>query len=546
MTAANYRPADAARILFAPEALDCLVAGFDQMASLLALTLGPRQGPILNAVSRGSVELLTDAGTIARRVVALPDRGHNCGAMILRHLAWRMHEELGDGAATSAVLARAMVREAHRRVAAGVDPMTIRDGLERAVPAALAALERQSTPPADGALTGMATAITGDPELGAVLGEIVELLGSDAALTIEELPVPYLDREYLEGATWRAYPATRQMIAEGRREVVLDRPLIVLVEQTLAGFADVRPALELAMTPGVRRPLLLVPAKIDDQALATIVANTAQGTLTAIVARLSSAGPALTDDLIDLALITGGRVLADLLGRPPARLGLDDLGSARKAVLTRDRLTIVGGGGNQTAVAERAAMLRRRMQDVQSKAEEWRRLQARLARLGGGSAILKIGAHSKAELAARRAQAEKAFRVLTGMRDGGCVPGGGVAFLTCQAAVAALRDCDDGPGNAHGRDVLLAALEAPFLQIAANEGHITSRLALETARRLGREHGLDAVTGEYVNMRQRGIVDSLRVTQGALQLAASAASSVITTGVVVSPRPRKRAMRTQP
>jgi chaperonin GroEL len=546
VTVARRRPTTPARILFSPHALASVVAGFDDMASLLALTLGPARGPILNVVSPGTVERLSDASTIARRIVALPDRSRNSGAMIVRHLAWRMHEEFGDGAATAAVLARAMVREAHTRVTAGIDPMTIRDGLARALPAALAALQAEASPPAEGAMPGMATAITGDPDLGTVLGEIVDLLGPDGALTIEELPVPYLDREYLEGATWRAHPAARSMIPEGKSEIVFDRPLIMVVDQTLDHFTDVRTALELALSGGMRKPLLIVTAKIGDQALATITANTAQGKVCAIAARLSSSGPALTDDLSDLALITGGKVVGDLLGRPPARLVLDDLGSARKVVFTRDRLTIVGGAGDLPAMAERASALRRRMQTVNPSSDEWRRFQGRVARLGGGSAILKIGAHGKTELADKRTRAEKAFRVLTGMLDQGCVPGGGVSYLACRAAVEALHDCDLPSGHEHGLGVLLAALEAPFLQIVANESRINPRLALEMARRLGCRVGVDVLTGEYVDMREQGIVDSLRVAQGALQLAASAASSVITTGVVVLPPPAKRALRTRP
>src|SRR3954468_54508 len=236
---------DAPGTLFAPEALVRLSEGFDQLASVMAVTLGPSQGPILNALSSGSVELLSDAGTIARRVVEVPNRGRNAGAMILRHLAWRMHEQFGDGAATAAVLSRAMVREAGGRIAAGVDPPSIRGGLEWALPVALTALTAQSAPvDGQGSLAGVATGITGDPELGAVLGEIVDLLGSDAAITIEEFPVPYLDCEYIAGAAWWAHPATRAMIPEGRQETVLENPLIMLVDQRLADVEEVRPALE--------------------------------------------------------------------------------------------------------------------------------------------------------------------------------------------------------------------------------------------------------------------------------------------------------------
>jgi chaperonin GroEL len=533
--------------LFAPDALVRLSEGFDQLASVMAVTLGPTQGPILNTLSSGSVELLSDAGTIARRVFEVPNRGRNVGAMIVRHLAWRMHEQFGDGAATAAVLSRAMVREAVRSIAAGVDPVSIRGGLEQALPAALSALAAQAMQvDGQGALQGVATGITGDPELGAVLGEIVDLLGRDAAITIEEFPTAYLDREYIAGAAWRAHPATRAMIPEGRPEVVLENPLIMLVDQRLGEVADVRPALEVAAQATQRRPLLVIAVKIECQALATMTANHARGTVNAIAAKLGSTGMAHTDDLGDIAALTGGSVLADVLGRPPRRVPREDLGSARKVVLSHDTLTIAGGDGDPAAVSDRAAWLRRGMARLTPGTPEWKRLQGRVARLSGGCAILKLGAQSGTELTHKRAQAEKAFRVLTGMLGDGVVPGGGVAYLGCLPAVKSVRGSCTLPGHEHGVDVLLAALDAPFRQIARNHGLIHPPLALEDVRRLGCGYGFDALGGTYVDMRRAGILDSLRVMSGALELATSAAISVITTGVVVLPPAAKRERRVTP
>jgi chaperonin GroEL len=513
----------------------------------MAVTLGPTQGPILNALSSGSVEFLSDAGTIARRVVEVPNRGRNVGAMIVRHLAWRMHEQFGDGAATAAVLSRAMVREAVRRIAAGVDPVSIRGGLEQALPGALSALAAQATPvDGQGALEGVATGITGDSELGAVLGEIVDLLGCDAAITIEEFPIAYLDREYIAGAAWRAHPATRAMIPEGHQEIVLEHPLIMLVDQRLAEVDDMRTALELAAQATRRRPLLVIAVKIDDQALATITANHARGTVNAIAAKLGSTGLAHSDDLGDIAALTGGSVLADVLGRPPRRTRREDLGSARKAVLSRDTLTIVGGEGDPAAIADLAARLRRGMASLTPGTLEWKRLQSRVARLSGGCAILKIGAHNGPELTHKRAQAEKALRVLTGMLGDGVVPGGGVAYLGCLPAVQSVRESCTPPGYEHGVDVLLATLDAPFRQIARNHGLVHPPLARDDVRRLGSGYGLDVLGGTYVDMRHAGILDSLRVISGALELATSAAISVITTGVVVLPPAAKRERRVTP
>jgi chaperonin GroEL len=415
------------------------------------------------------------------------------------------------------------------------------------LPAALTALAAQSTPvDGQGALEGVATGITGDPNLGAVLGEIVDLLGSDAALTIEEFPIPYLDREYIAGAAWRAHPATRGIIPEGRQELILENPMIVLVDQRLAEVEDVTPALELAAQSTERRPLLVVSVKIDDQALATMTANHARGTVNAIAAKLNSTGMAHTDDLGDVAALTGGSVFADVLGRPPRRMLREYLGSARKVVLSRDTLTIVGGAGDPTVVAERSDRLRRAMASLTPGTMEWKRLQDRVARLSGGCAILKIGALNGTELTHKRAQAEKAFRVLSGMLGDGVVPGGGVAYLGCLPAVQSVRESCTLPGHEHGVDVLRVALEAPFSQIARNYGLVHPPLALEEVRRLGGDYGLDVVAGTYVDMRKQGILDSLRVMSGALELATSAAISVITTEVIVLPAAAKRERRVKP
>lgn len=545
----NARPprTDGRQIVFAPEALRRLAAGFDRLAALMAATLGPTQGPVLNARTSGSVELLTDAGAIARRVVELPGRCHNTGAMIGRHLAWQMHEQFGDGAATAAALARAMVREGVRRIEAGIDPALIRRGLDHALPAALAALETQAVPvTGQDALAAVATGITGDSELGAVLGEIVDVLGPAAALTIEELPVPYLDREYVEGAYWRAHPAARSMIPDGQREVVLDNPLIMVADQDLHDAADVGAALDLAARAAGRRPLLIVPAQIGERALTTVTLNHARGTVTAIVALMNVAASARTDDFEDLAALTGGALLADARGKPPRRPRLEDLGEARRAVVTRSSLTVAGAAGDRDAVAERCATLQRRASELSPRDDDWQRFQGRIARLSGGIAILKIGARTGTELTHRRAQAEKAFRILSGLLAGGVVPGGGVAYLTCAQAVSASRATCSVPGAEHGVDLLATALGAPFTQIVRNHGLYHPPLALAEARRRGGKHGLDVLTGEYVDMQERGILDSLAVARGALQTATSAAISLLTTGVVVLPADAKRAQQVTP
>jgi chaperonin GroEL len=536
----NRPPTSSSKVVFSPQALRLLVAGFDDLASLLAVTLGPSKGSILNSREDGSVEILSDAGTIARRIVEVPGRCQNTGAMFLRNLSWRMHEQYGDGAATAAVLARAIVRESVKRIEAGVDPVLIRGGLELGLTAAIAELERQAVL-VNGVktLTAVATSMSADPELGGVLAEIVEILGPSAAISIEEYPISYLDREYVEGAYWRAHPASRSTIPEGQTELVLDDPLIMLVDQEIIEVEDILGALELAANVNSARKLLIVAPKVADQVLQAIALNQSRGTVTVAIAVLSSIGLDLTIDLTDMGILTGGCVLGDVKGASPRRVQSEQLGSARRAILNRDSLTIVAGGSDPMAIDERKAEAERQLARTSLTGKEREELQKRLARLNGGIAILKIGARTGMELTNRRGEAEKIFRALTGLVNEGVVPGGGVAFLQCINAVSSARYACSLPGQEHGVDVLVEALKAPFLQLVSNHSSKHPALALEDARQLGVGFGFDVLTGKHLNMLDEGIVDSLQVAKGALQSAVSAAIALLTTSVVILPANRE-------
>jgi chaperonin GroEL len=539
------RRLDRQKVVFAPQALHQLAAGFDELASLLALTLGPNQGPIFNAREDGSVELLTDAGSIARRVVEVPDRCRNTGAMILRNLAWGMHEQYGDGAATAAVLARAIVREAQKRIEAGVAPVHIRGGLEHALSVALLQLDAQSEPATgQGVLAAVAIGITGDRELGSVLGEIVDFLGPNAAVTIEEYPIPFLDREYVEGAYWRAHPAARAMIPESTSEIILERPQIMLADQPLDEIEDIQPALELAVDD--KRDLLIIAPKVGDEVAQTFGLNRSRGVLSATAIVLNSVGHALTEDLDDIAILTDGCVLADIKGLPPRRIQREHFGTSRRVIVTRESLTIVDGAGDSTLIAILKSELERRLSSLSPNENGIDALEQRLARMNGGIAILKIGARIGMDLAHTRAEAEKAFRVVKGMVTDGVVPGGGVAYLNCIPALTAARQMCSIPGEEHGVDVLASALSTPFRQIVRNHGGFNPELALAEVSGGECGRGLDVVTGQFIDMREQRLLDSSKVVRGSLQMAVSAAASLLTTSVVILPADSKREFRPSP
>jgi chaperonin GroEL len=533
-------------LISSPQALSCLRRGFDELATLLALTLGPTQGVVLNDRGNKSPETLTDAGTIARRVLELPARGANAGAMALRHMVWLVRERYGDGAATAAVLSQAMVREAAKLIAAGANPMLMRQGIERGINAASRALEAQAQPAASQEmLTGMATGMTGDPDLGAVLGEMFDVLGEHAALIIEEFVAPYLEREYLDGGRWPARTASRLLMPHEGAELILQNPRVLVVDQKLETLAQVQSALEAIATAPDKTPLLIIAREISGEALGTLTLNHTQGKLIIGAVTLTSFG-FLSDDLSDIALLTGAPVVTELVGRPPERVGLADFGRARRAMLGREGLTLVGGAGDQREIRQRITDLRSQLSRLSRTDNAWERLRLRAARLAGGVGILKIGAYTHTERALKQEQAKKAIRTLELVLAEGVAPGGGVAYLACVPAVLAMRSDCASEDELYGVEVVAKALEAPFSQIICNHGLIHPAVAVHEVGRLGAGYGFDVLSGRYVPMVEAGVLDCVSVLRGALEAAASAAVMIITTDVLVLTSPQRQQRQINP
>ena len=530
-----------------PDALAQIDQGFETLGALIGITLGPTQGAVVNAREGGQPELLTDSGTIARRVVELPGRGENTGAMVLRNLVWTMRERHGDGAATAAVLARAMLHEASRQIAAGANPTRMRAGVQRGVAAALPALAAQALPVAgQEALAHFATGITGEAALGAMLGELFDLLGEDAAIVIEEFASPHLDREYIDGGRWPARPAARALVPDGQSELSLDKPLVLAVNQSLQSVADVRQILDLAASAPGTPPLLLVATGLTGDALAAVTMNHARGTLTIGAALLTGGGTSHGDNLDDIALITGGALVSEARGLPPARLQPAAFGRARRAILTRSQLTLLGGDGDRSLIQTRIDELRARATAAGTTHADWEKLRLRIARLAGGIGVLKVGASTERQREATKALAKKAVRVLGPALTEGLVPGGGVALLGCRSAVLAARESCPDADEVAGVEVVAAALAAPFNQLVQNHGVHTPAVALDAVDRLGPGHGLDVREGRYACMAEIGVLDSLAVVRAALQAAGSAAGIAMTTDVIVLPAEKRREVKVRP
>lgn len=529
--------------LFANVARTRINRGIDTLANLLALTLGPIQGGVLStkALSQ-SPEFLSDAATIARRFLALPDRAESAGAMLLRNMVWRVHQMVGDGGATAAVLTQAIVAEAYKPLAAGADAMLVSRGVTLAAEAALAQLSAMAQPVSDeDRLQQLAQTITGHARLSLVLAELFDLLGPDAFITIEDYVAPYLEREYVEGGRWQARLASPYLTSDPheRRAAVQDGA-VALFAGPLREIDDIRPLLELVLS-SERKRLLLVAQEISGAALATLVLNHQRKQLQLMAVELRRGEPRRLDDFADLAVLTGARLFSADLGEHLRDITPESLGLARRAEATGEEL-IVSGRRDAAAVRQRIAELRARLDALPPGDEnEGKELRTRLGRLAGGAATLKIGAYTAIERAALRARAEQAIRALSSALREGALPGGGVAYLNCIPALHAL----DAPGEvAYGVAAVARALEAPFRQIVANARRRDPATVLAEARRQSPSHGYDAVGDQVVEMWAAGILDPAGVLCTALRSAASAATMALTTEALVLKR--KPRLSTEP
>jgi chaperonin GroEL len=524
-----------ASVIARPQALALLARGVETLSAPLALTLGPSKGFVINERTRREIELLTDSYTIARRVIRLPGRGSNLGAMMLRSMAVELHNTYGDGVATATVLARAMLREAMHLLAAGANPALLVRGMRLALAAANAALESQARPLAgEDELVALATSVTGDAQLGALLGQMFDVMGEHATVITQDVPKVCLDHDYIKGGKWDGYIPARQLLPEGEVSLVLHHPLIVMADEDLTSVAQVQPLLELALAEPEKAPLLILARSISGDALTMLTANHVRGVLSIGMFVLSSGVTQIPVDLEDMAALTGGQLLSPITGTGLHAIQPQHFGRARQAVLSANSVTIASGAGTPSVVQRRIAGVRAELKRVSRSSDSiWELLRVRLARLTGGIGVLKLGTQTERELEIKKEQVSKALRVLELAYDGGLVPGGGVAFLACLPALESARAACRHEDETYGVAILAAALQAPFLQIVSNHGEVHPPLALDIVQRLGQGYGFDVLRGDYARMDERHILDCLRVTCGVLGAATSLATMLITTDTLV-------------
>jgi len=527
-------------VIAPPESIQQLKLGFDQLAELLASTLGPTQGVVISTTDlKPRPELLTDAATIARRMTELPDPRQNIGAMLLRNMVWRMHERVGDGGALTAVLAQAMLAYAARTVTAGANPVQVINGMKRGVQAALARLTEMSQPiQGEDDLAAVAFSTTGETDLSFILGEMFDILGPLGHITVEDYMAPYLEREYLEGGRWRASLISPYLInSPGALQAIYSDLQVVLFDGAVTAIDEVRPVLDqltIRKSPEDQSSarLLIVAHKISGEALNLLVATSQKTEIKVIAVSLERSGEKLQSDLADLACLTGAALISPQMGRRLESIRPADLGSARRAQAGSRDLLVVGGGGNPAEIRDQIEILQKRLHALPFGDADRLELEMRLGRLSGSVGTLKVGAYTQSERDYLHQRAEQGVKVTRAALEGGVLPGGGAAFLHC---IPAVLDRVGGLSGDESMGVRAVAhsLEAPFRRILKNAGVQAPAVPMQHC--IQNESGLfyDVNTGGLRESRSAGVLDAAKVLLAALETAASGAAMALSTDTLI-------------
>ncbi|MBB4943331.1 chaperonin GroEL [Streptosporangium album] len=521
-------------IAFDENARRGLERGMNQLADAVKVTLGPKGRNVVLEKKWGAPTITNDGVSIAKEI-ELEDPWEKIGAELVKEVAKKTDDVAGDGTTTATVLAQALVREGLRNVAAGANPMPLKKGIEAAVERVseeLSHLARNVETKAQIASTASISA--GDPQIGEMIAEAMDKAGKEGVITVEESNTFGLELELTEGMRFdKGYIAPLFITDPDRLEAVLDDPYVLIVSGKISANRDVVPLLDKIVQSG--KPLLIIAEDIEGEALATLIVNKMKAVFRSVAVKAPGFGDRRKAMLGDIAILTGGQVIAEEVGLKLENATLDLLGRARKVVVTKDETTIVDGAGDAEQIAGRVNQIRAEIENTDSDYDR-EKLQERLAKLAGGVAVIKAGAATEVELKERKHRIEDAVRNAKAAVEEGIVPGGGVALL--QAGAKAFDKLELTGDEATGAAIVRKALEEPLKQIAVNAG-LEGGVVVEKVRNLTPGEGLNAATGEYVNMFEAGIIDPAKVTRSALQNAASIAALFLTTEAVIAEKPEK-------
>ncbi|KOU23835.1 molecular chaperone GroEL [Streptomyces sp. WM6372] len=520
-------------IAFDEEARRGLERGMNQLADAVKVTLGPKGRNVVLEKKWGAPTITNDGVSIAKEI-ELEDPYEKIGAELVKEVAKKTDDVAGDGTTTATVLAQALVREGLRNVAAGANPMALKRGIEKAVEAVSGALlEQAKDVETKEQIASTASISAADTQIGELIAEAMDKVGKEGVITVEESQTFGLELELTEGMRFdKGYISAYFATDMERMEASLDDPYILIVNSKIGSVKDLLPLLEKVMQSG--KPLLIIAEDVEGEALSTLVVNKIRGTFRSVAVKAPGFGDRRKAMLGDIAILTGGTVISEEVGLKLENAGLDLLGRARKVVITKDETTIVDGAGDSDQVQGRVNQIRAEIENSDSDYDR-EKLQERLAKLAGGVAVIKAGAATEVELKERKHRIEDAVRNAKAAVEEGIVAGGGVALLQASAVFEKLDLTGD---EATGANAVKLALEAPLKQIAVNGG-LEGGVVVEKVRNLTVGWGLNAATGEYVDMIAEGIIDPAKVTRSALQNAASIAALFLTTEAVIADKPEK-------
>jgi chaperonin GroEL len=523
-------------IAFNEEARRGLERGMNTLADAVKVTLGPKGRNVVLEKKWGAPTITNDGVSIAKEI-ELEDPYEKIGAELVKEVAKKTDDVAGDGTTTATVLAQALVREGLRNVAAGANPMSLKKGIEKATEAVSEQLlQLAKDVETKEQIASTASISAADTQVGEIIAEAMDKVGKEGVITVEESNTFGLELELTEGMRFDKGLISQYFVTDTERmEAVLEDPYILVVNSKIANIKDLVPVLEKVMQTG--KPLVIIAEDVEGEALATLVVNKIKGTFKSVAVKAPGFGDRRKAMLGDIAILAGGQVIAEEVGLKLDSIDLDMLGTARKVVVTKDETTIVEGGGDTDQIGGRVNQIRSEIEKSDSDYDR-EKLQERLAKLAGGVAVIKVGAATEVELKERKHRIEDAVRNAKAAVEEGIVAGGGVALL--QASVNAFEKLELEGDEATGAAIVKSAVEAPLKQIAINAG-LEGGVVVEKVRGLPAGQGLNAATGEYVDMLAEGIIDPAKVTRSALQNAASIAALFLTTEAVIADKPEKAA-----
>ena len=516
---------------FDEEARRSLERGVDTLANTVKVTLGPKGRYVVLDKKWGAPTITNDGVTIAKEI-ELEEPFEKIGAELVKEVAKKTDDVAGDGTTTATVLAQALVHEGLRNVVAGANPIALRRGIDKAVEAVVERLLSDATEvETTEQIANTASISAADQQIGNLIAEAMEKVGHEGVITVEESNTFGLSLEVTEGMRFdKGYISPYFVTDADRQEAVLEDSYVLLVESKISNVKDLLPLLEKVMQSG--KPLTIIAEDVEAEALATLVVNRLRGTFKSVAVKAPGFGDRRKAMLQDMAILTGGTVISETVGLKLENTTLEDLGSARKVVVTKDETTLIEGAGDKEAIEARVSQIRNEIENSDSEYDR-EKLSERLAKLAGGVAVLKSGAATEVELKERKHRIEDAVRNAKAAVEEGIVAGGGVALIQAAEVLDSLELEGD---EATGANIVKVAVEAPLKQIAVNAG-LEGGVVVERVRNLSTGEGLNAATGEYVNLLAAGIADPVKVTRSALQNAASIAGLFLTTEAVVADKP---------